>query len=215
MSYVFRSIKMDPKGDSLPPPAILKVEQNRNENGNYKFQKPPSPSIKREQRNETRTITRTIKSTHKPEDPSKLGGQPRGVTKTRGFRPAGRGGSNSNRNPSKPLGSPQEETSDYILSQNFTNKNINQQSLSELEKEVSNLNIQESGNYGRGGKFNNARQASVPPRLQAEQRGGSKRYSSIRQRSLPETTANQSFTQQHPVIHYPQGNDEIKYRKTL
>lgn len=46
------------------------------------------------------------------------------------------------------------------------------------------------------------RQGSVPPRLQGEQKS-SKRYSSLRQRSLPETAA-PPFGQ-HPQSYYPNG----------
>lgn len=70
---------------------------------------------------------------------------------------------------------------DFIQSQNFTNRN---NSVQDLEKDLSKLNVQD-GVY-KGGKHGGQRQGSVPPRLQSEQKG-SKRYSSIRQRSLPES----------------------------
>ncbi|EFA07541.2 barentsz [Tribolium castaneum] len=70
---------------------------------------------------------------------------------------------------------------DFIQSQNFTNKNNN---IQELEKDLSKLNVQDG--VHKGGKHGGQRQGSVPPRLQSEQKG-SKRYSSIRQRSLPES----------------------------
>lgn len=112
-----------------------------------------------------------------------------------------------------------EEYSDYIISQNFTNKSINhsQSSIPKLEKDMANMSVQQkpgetstnspsyTGNtISRGGKYGggSTRQTSVPPRLQNEQRG-SKRYSSLRQRSLPDTGAAPPFAQ-HPS-YYPQG----------
>ncbi|XP_044263228.1 protein CASC3 [Tribolium madens] len=70
---------------------------------------------------------------------------------------------------------------DFIQSQNFTNKNNN---IQDLERDLSKLNVQDG--VHKGGKHGGQRQGSVPPRLQSEQKG-SKRYSSIRQRSLPES----------------------------
>lgn len=87
---------------------------------------------------------------------------------------------------------------DYIHTQNFTNK-INRQTQ-EIEKEMGKMSINE-GSYNKNNKYNNPRQISVPPRLQNEQKG-SKRYSSIRQRSLPET-ANPPFNQH--ANYYPNG----------
>jgi protein CASC3 len=81
-----------------------------------------------------------------------------------------------------------QKKDDFIQSQNFTNKNNNVQ---DLEKDMSKLNVQD-GVY-KGSKHGGPRQGSVPPRLQSEQKG-SKRYSSIRQRSLPES-ATPPFTQ--------------------
>lgn len=88
---------------------------------------------------------------------------------------------------------------DYIQSQNFTNKN-NKSQTQDLEKDMNKLSINEGG-YSKNNKYNNQRQVSVPPRLQNEQKG-SKRYSSIRQRSLPET-ANPPFNQHSNF--YPNG----------
>lgn len=87
---------------------------------------------------------------------------------------------------------------DFIASQNFTNRNNNVQ-IQELERDLSKMNVQD-GNY-KGAKHSGQRQGSVPPRLQSEQKG-SKRYSSIRQRSLPEA-ATPPFTQ--PSNYYPNG----------
>lgn len=56
-----------------------------------------------------------------------------------------------------------------------------------LENDMNKLSMQDAMHRG-GVKHASQRQGSVPPRLQAEQKG-SKRYSSLRQRSLPETTA--------------------------
>ncbi|ENN72059.1 hypothetical protein D910_08717 [Dendroctonus ponderosae] len=58
-----------------------------------------------------------------------------------------------------------KKENEYIQSQNFSNKNSNQNQIAEMEREISSLNIQNS-----------------EPK-------GSKRYSSLRQRSLPETNA--------------------------
>ncbi|GJQ82439.1 hypothetical protein Trydic_g11853 [Trypoxylus dichotomus] len=78
------------------------------------------------------------------------------------------------------------------------NSNSNQQNnknIQDIEKDMAKMNIQDGGggNFKSNAKHNNQRQGSMPPRLQAEQKG-SKRYSSIRQRSLPET-ANPPFPQ--------------------
>lgn len=68
--------------------------------------------------------------------------------------------------------------------QDFPQNNRN--SLEDLERDLNKMNIQDG--ISKGSNKNNQRQASVPPRLQTEQKG-SKRYSSLRQRSLPETAA--------------------------
>lgn len=91
------------------------------------------------------------------------------------------------------------------MSQNFTNKNIKYDSnIQELEKEVQKLTV--DGQYKGGNKFNNnQRQGSVPPRLQTEQKG-SKRYSSMRQRSLPEANTPPAMPNySHPTTFYPNG----------
>ncbi|CAG9764121.1 unnamed protein product [Ceutorhynchus assimilis] len=87
---------------------------------------------------------------------------------------------------------PRKRETDFIQSQNFTNKTNHINQVAELEKEINQLNIQD-GVY-KGSNRNNAqnsnqnRQGSGPPRLQnSEQQKSSKRYSSMRQRSLPET----------------------------
>lgn len=82
----------------------------------------------------------------------------------------------------------QPKKDDYIQTQNFTNKAKPQ--TQDFEKNMSKLSINEGG-YNN--KYNNIRQTSVPPRLQNEPKG-SKRYSSMRQRSLPETN-NPNFNQ--------------------
>lgn len=117
----------------------------------------------------------------------------------------------------------------YIPSLNFNNK-TQKHNVKELERGVSKMNMQdgkfESGNIKQkhnrvsspnernaGGSSNsnprhsansnnNQRQVSVPPRMQGEPKG-SKRYSSIRQRSLPETT-NPPMQMQHGN-YYPTG----------
>ncbi|XP_030765143.1 protein CASC3 isoform X1 [Sitophilus oryzae] len=92
-----------------------------------------------------------------------------------------------------------KDNNEFIQSQNFTNKNNTHNQIGEIEKEMSQMNIQEGSfkNNKQGGSSNQNRQASVPPRLQQSEQKGSKRYSSMRQRSLPETgtppTANFSF----------------------
>ncbi|XP_049818458.1 protein CASC3 isoform X2 [Aethina tumida] len=94
---------------------------------------------------------------------------------------------------------------DFIQSQNFTNRNSGMQ---ELEKDMGKLNVQEGTSHGKGGKqhaANNAqRQGSVPPRLQSEQKGSSKRYSSMRQRSLPESATPPNY----PTSFYPNGGPQ-------
>nr|XP_022914646.1 protein CASC3 isoform X1 [Onthophagus taurus] len=75
--------------------------------------------------------------------------------------------------------------------QNAPSKNV-----PDLEKDMAKMNLHEGGGYNKTSntkQHNNVRQGSVPPRLQSEQKG-SKRYSSIRQRSLPETN-NPPFVQ--------------------
>lgn len=92
----------------------------------------------------------------------------------------------------------QNKRDDFIHSQNFTNKV--KPHLQDVERDMARMNINEGG-Y-KNNKYNNPRQISVPPRLQNEQKG-SKRYSSIRQRSLPETTNPPQFNQQSNF--YPNG----------
>lgn len=97
-----------------------------------------------------------------------------------------------------------QKREDFIQTQNFTNKNNNFQ---ELEKDMSKMNIHDSNNGGSSGsgyKNNKQRQGSVPPRLQNEQKG-SKRYSSMRQRSLPESATPPNF----PTTFYPTPNGTI------
>lgn len=89
-----------------------------------------------------------------------------------------------------------KDKEDFIQTQNFTNKN----SVQEVEKDMSKLSME--GNF-KGGKHNNQRQGSVPPRLQSEQKG-SKRYSSMRQRSLPEANTPPVPNYQHSSF-YPNG----------
>ncbi|CAH0550826.1 unnamed protein product [Brassicogethes aeneus] len=89
-----------------------------------------------------------------------------------------------------------QKKDEYIHSQNFTNKNSS--SVQALEKDMDKLNVQD-GIYRGGKQQNNQRQGSVPPRLQSEQKGGSKRYSSMRQRSLPECATPPNY----PTTFYP------------
>ncbi|XP_057653796.1 protein CASC3 [Diorhabda carinulata] len=107
-----------------------------------------------------------------------------------GFTTKSRNARNRKATAQKVLPAKNVQKDDYIQSQNFYLSNKN----NELEKDMSKLNI-EDGN-GSKSNFNkanynncnnNQRQSSVPPRLQSEQKG-SKRYSSMRQKSLPETT---------------------------
>ncbi|KAI4468957.1 protein casc3 [Holotrichia oblita] len=95
-----------------------------------------------------------------------------------------------------------------VHGRNNQNSNLHQgnKGIQEVEKDMGKMSIQDGG--GGGGfkqniKHNNSRQGSMPPRLQAEQKG-SKRYSSIRQRSLPETT-NPPFPQH--ANYYGNGNN--------
>ncbi|KAL3286968.1 hypothetical protein HHI36_001454 [Cryptolaemus montrouzieri] len=85
-----------------------------------------------------------------------------------------------------------QKRDEYIQSQNFSSRRISGnlgQQQEELENSMANMTVQESRTHERNNQNkgqNSQRQGSVPPRLQVEQKG-SKRYSSIRQRSLPET----------------------------
>lgn len=76
-----------------------------------------------------------------------------------------------------------EDYKEYIHSRNFSSKNANSSSVDQAETEAAlkKLTIQDTNR----GKQNSQRQGSVPPRLQNEPKGP-KRYSSMRQRSLPE-----------------------------
>lgn len=75
---------------------------------------------------------------------------------------------------------------DYIQTQNFTNKNNSANQIAEMEKEINQLDIQDGVYKGGKSSSNQNRQGSVPPRLQGGEQKGPKRYSSMRQRSLPE-----------------------------
>ncbi|XP_031358072.1 protein CASC3 isoform X2 [Photinus pyralis] len=59
--------------------------------------------------------------------------------------------------------------------------------MENLEQDMNQINIQDHASKMSNKQQSNHRQNNVPPRLQAEQKGSSKRYSSLRQRSLPET----------------------------
>ncbi|XP_060536750.1 protein CASC3 [Cylas formicarius] len=84
-----------------------------------------------------------------------------------------------------PSRNPRKDSTEFIHSQNFTNKN--EILVEELEKNINNLALQD-GTYNTNKHGNNqGRQGSVPPRLQQSEQKGPKRYSSMRQRSLPET----------------------------
>ncbi|XP_076268851.1 CASC3 exon junction complex subunit isoform X1 [Rhynchophorus ferrugineus] len=82
-----------------------------------------------------------------------------------------------------------KKDSEFIQSQNFTNKNSGKSGVAEVEKELGELHIQDGPFKGNKAGSNNTqnRQGSVPPRLQQSEQKGSKRYSSMRQRSLPES----------------------------
>lgn len=102
--------------------------------------------------------------------------------------------------PSQQQQSPGIKKPDFIQSQNFTNKN----KVQDLESDMNKLSMHDG--VRNGGKPNNQRQGSVPPRLQGEQKS-SKRYSSLRQRSLPETAAPPPFSQHPPQTYFPNGKD--------
>lgn len=118
----------------------------------------------------------------------------KGFTRPRNYK-----SSRNEQKPPSPSASQQQhppsKKSEYIQSQNFTNKN----KVQELEGDMSKLSMQDG--LKNGGKQNNQRQGSVPPRLQGEQKS-SKRYSSLRQRSLPETAAPPPFGQV-PQTYFP------------
>lgn len=101
--------------------------------------------------------------------------------------------------------------------QHMENKGDN--TIQEIEKEMNKLSV--NGVY-KGSKYNSnnpqaqqpqqQRQASVPPRLQNEQKG-SKRYSSMRQRSLPEANTPPAVTTYQHASYYPNG--EYHFNSTL
>lgn len=107
----------------------------------------------------------------------------------------------------------QSDYTGFTKSRQFRNSNVEQKVLPRAEKkagkgrvqniehDLENLNLQDVTVKG-GGKGASPRQGSVPPRLQAEQQKGSKRYSSLRQRSLPETAV-PPFSQ--PANYFPNG----------
>ncbi|KAL1502883.1 hypothetical protein ABEB36_007961 [Hypothenemus hampei] len=76
-----------------------------------------------------------------------------------------------------------KDSEDFIQTQNFTNKN----QIAKLEKDISQLNIQD-GVYRSTNRNSGNRQGSVPLRIQNSEQKGSKRYSNMRQKSLPEAT---------------------------
>uniref|UniRef100_A0A6P7G719 Protein CASC3 n=1 Tax=Diabrotica virgifera virgifera TaxID=50390 RepID=A0A6P7G719_DIAVI len=122
-----------------------------------------------------------------------------------GFTTKSRNARNRKSTPQKILPAKGRPKDDFIQSQNFYTSNKN----NDLEKDMSKLNIDEgNGNKSSTGRSsfnnnaNNQRQSSVPPRLQGEQKG-SKRYSSIRQKSLPETNTPPLTNFQHPPTYYP------------
>lgn len=104
----------------------------------------------------------------------------RGFTKTRQFR--------NSKSEQKILPKPQKKEKKETAQSQSSKQN----SVQDIEKDLNKMNIQD-GASKINSKSNSQRQASVPPRLQGEQKG-SKRYSSLRQRSLPETAA-PPFTQ--------------------
>ncbi|KAK5648314.1 hypothetical protein RI129_003206 [Pyrocoelia pectoralis] len=64
----------------------------------------------------------------------------------------------------------------------------NENKVENLERDMNQINIQDNSLKTSNKQQSGHRQNVVPPRLQVEQKG-SKRYSSLRQRSLPETAA--------------------------
>lgn len=85
-------------------------------------------------------------------------------------------------------------------------ENKSSNTIQEIEKEMNKLSV--NGVY-KGNKYNSPqnnqqRQASVPPRLQNEQKG-SKRYSSMRQRSLPEANTPPAVPTYQHAGYYPNG----------
>lgn len=121
------------------------------------------------------------------------------TTKTRQFRQA----KNDNQKvlPAR-NNQPKEETSNKLQSTESDSTNT----VQEIDKEMNKLSI--NGVY-KGNKANNQpnnqqRQGSVPPRLQNEQKGP-KRYSSMRQRSLPETNTPPAVQTYQHTGYYPTG----------
>ncbi|CAH1164399.1 unnamed protein product [Phaedon cochleariae] len=97
---------------------------------------------------------------------------------------------------------PSSQKEDFIQSQNFTNRNNQEHSqniVQDIERGIEKLSVD---NESRSRNNNNQRQGSVPPRLQNEQRSSSKRYSSMRQRSLPEANT-PPMPANYPTSFYP------------
>lgn len=72
---------------------------------------------------------------------------------------------------------------------------------------MSKLNIDDGSRSNSNKNISNTaqqRQSSVPPRLQSEHKG-SKRYSSMRQKSLPERNTPPLTNYQHNPTFYPNG----------
>ncbi|XP_050296539.1 protein CASC3-like isoform X2 [Anthonomus grandis grandis] len=105
---------------------------------------------------------------------------------------------------------PRKKENNFIQTQNFTNKSSNnhQIQVADMEKEINKLSLQEKNNKTGAGNYqqSNRQGGSVPPRLQnqaVDQQKGPKRYSSMRQRSLPETGATPPVPQPTNFTFYP------------
>lgn len=119
----------------------------------------------------------------------------RGITRSRGWKSAGRPNPTPDTQKRKNISQAHDNGHEYIMSQNFINKNMNssqQQAappiVEEVERGMSNMSVREPLSGRSGG--HNRQTSSVPPRLQgqeAQRQVAPKRYSSLRQRSLPET----------------------------
>lgn len=156
---------------------------NRNDNQNS--QETSSASVR---------IVKPTRSISGGDDPVR--GRGSGITRGRGWKSVGRPSTNSEIQKRRSIVQTPDEQ-EYIVSQNFINKNMNNQQhatavrMEEVERGISNMAVREIGTSGMGRGGGHSRQpSSVPPRLQgqeAQRQAGPKRYSSLRQRSLPET----------------------------
>lgn len=105
---------------------------------------------------------------------------------------------------------PKEEHSNKM--QSYENSSGNS-AVQELEKSINKLSINggHKSNNANNLQNNQQRQTSVPPRLQNEQKG-SKRYSSMRQRSLPEANTPPAVQTYPHSGYYPNGKYIIVFQ---